>query len=274
MKRYVIGIIASFLSEDLVRNQQERQVAMPWGEATVILGEVEGKPVAAVQRYGPEIRIASSWVNYRANIWALKKMGVKYVIAMNALGSINPEITPGSITLPHDFLDFTKGRPLSFFEKESCWVRVDMTDAFCSQLRKKIMASAASLQIPLIDHAVFACSEGPRFESAAEVKMYQMLGADLVGTPVVPEIILAREAGMCYSSIAAIMNLGCGMVESVAHDDMTKYYRSCGAQEKVEKIVRETMRTFVDDRTCRCAGAALEGAAGRFPAWYLEETEP
>lgn len=119
MKRYVIGIIASFLSEDLVRNQQERQVATPWGEATVILGEVEGKPVAAVQRYGPEIRIASSWVNYRANIWALKKMGVKYVIAMNALGSINPEITPGSITLPHDFLDFTKGRPLSFLKRKA-----------------------------------------------------------------------------------------------------------------------------------------------------------
>ncbi len=103
--------------------------------------------------------------------------------------------------------------------------------------------------------------------------MYRMLGGDIVGTPVVPEIVLAREAGMCYASLAAIMNLGCGLQESVAHDEMTQYYNASGTQEKVEQIVREAIRTFTDDRTCRCAGSVAEGVVGNLPAWYLETLE-
>jgi 5'-methylthioadenosine phosphorylase len=268
--RAPVGLISSAASARLLEERREQQVPTPWGAASVLTGRIGGREAAVVLRYGPKLTIPSHKINYRANIWALHELGVQRIISQNAIGSINPALRPGDIVISHDFLDRTKARPLSLFDESECWVRVDMTVPFCPEVRQSLLAATASMPDRVIDRGVFACVEGPRFETPAEIRALQREGADIVGTPLVPEVTLAREAEMCFASIAPVINYGAGMAPAVIHvgpGSMNDQYYANGLHDRIEQALIDAVQHLPDTRGCQCGQALRGGFHGVRPGW-------
>ena len=265
-----VGLISSAASERLLTDRREQQVATPWGTACVLTGHIGGREAAVVLRYGPKLTTPSHKINYRANIWAMRELGVERIISQNAIGSVNPAVRPGDIMISHDFLDRTKARPLSLFDDAECWVRVDMTEPFCPEVRQSLLAATASMPDRVLDRGVFACVEGPRFETPAEIRALQREGADIIGTPLVPEVTLAREAEMCFASIAPVINYGAGMAPAVIHvgpGSMNDEYYKGGLHDRIEQALIHAVAHLPQLRGCQCGHALRGGFHGQRPAW-------
>lgn len=265
-----VGLISSAASHRLLRDRREVQVPTPWGAASVLTGRIGEREAAVVLRYGPKLTIPSHKINYRANIWALRELGVERIISQNAIGSINPLVRPGDIIISSDFLDRTKGRPLSLFDDTEAWVRVDMTEPFCPEVRKTLLTATASMPDRVIDRGVFACTEGPRFETPAEIRALQRDGADIVGTPLVPEVTMAREAEMCFASIAPVINFGAGMAPAVIHvgpGSMNDEYYAGGLHDRIEQALIDAVAQLPPHRGCQCGHALRSGFHGQRPGW-------
>jgi 5'-methylthioadenosine phosphorylase len=265
-----VGLISSAASQRLLSDRREVQVPTPWGAASVLTGRIGEREAAVVLRYGPKLTIPSHKINYRANIWALRELGVERIISQNAIGSINPLVRPGDIIISSDFLDRTKGRPLSLFDDTEAWVRVDMTEPFCPEVRKTLLIATASMPDRVIDRGVFACTEGPRFETPAEIRALQRDGADIVGTPLVPEVTMAREAEMCFASIAPVINFGAGMAPAVIHvgpGSMNDEYYAGGLHDRIEQALIDAVAQLPAHRGCQCGHALRSGFHGQRPGW-------
>jgi 5'-methylthioadenosine phosphorylase len=270
MSQAPVGLITSAASERLLLDRREVEVSTPFGTAPVLIGKIAGRDAAVVLRYGPTLTIPSHKINHRANIWALKELGVERIISQNAIGSVNPVLRPGDIVISHDFLDRTKVRPLSLFDDEECWVRVDMTEPFCPEVRKVLISAASTHTDRLIARGVFVCSEGPRFETPSEIRSFQRDGGDIVGTPLVPEVVLAREAEMCFASIAPIINFGAGMAPAVVHfgpGSMNDLYYTGGLHDLIEKSIIDGVAQMPAARQCTCGQALRNGFHGLRPVW-------
>lgn len=182
-----------------------RQVKMgtPYGplSSDISTGKIGSIEVALINRHGKGHRIAPSLINNRANIWALKEIGITHIVATTACGSLREEIEPGHIVFPDQFIDWTKSRKNSFFEGDQV-AHISMGDPFCKKLRQILAEVAAELGIKHHMSATVITIEGPRFSTRAESRMFRTLGADIVNMSTVPEVVLAREAGICYASIA------------------------------------------------------------------------
>ncbi len=269
-----LAIISSHLSDGRFPRVEDQRVPTPFGEARVIVTRPEGGDVAYIPRYGEDLALASHRINFRANLWALRRLGVRQIISQNAIGSTRTHLPPGAIAIPHDFLDLTKQRPLTMFDSDQIWVRVDLTEPFCPTLRRVLLEAGRERGVPLVDRAVFACVEGPRFETPAEIRMLTVLGADLVGTPLVPEVVFARELGMCFVSLSAVINYAAGLSPAVVHTGPGSmvgfYYGTDGLHDRVEEILLAALRRLPQTASCRCA-QALEGAVkGAAPSWWDE----
>ena len=267
-----IGLITSAASEDLLRDRREVQVATPFGEAGLLTGRIGGREAAVLLRYGKGLTVPSHRINYRANIWALRELGVRDVISQNAIGSVNTAIRPGDIVISDDVLDRTKNRVLSLFEDCECWVRVDMTEPFCPRLRRALVATASRHSDRVIPRGVFVCTEGPRFETPAEIRALRMEGGDIVGTPLVPEVVMAREAEMCFASIAPVINFGAGMAPAVVHfgpGSMNDAYYTGGLHALVERILADAFAAVagLPPEGCGCRTSLTGGFHGTPPAW-------
>jgi 5'-methylthioadenosine phosphorylase len=265
-----IGLISSAASERLLTDRREERVKTPWGTASVLVGRIGGRDAAVVLRYGPRLVTPSHKINHRANIWALRMLGAERVISQNAIGSVNPSIQPGDIVISHDVLDRTKSRPHSLFDEEECWVRVDMTEPFCPEVRNALLEATSSMPDHVIKRGVFACTEGPRFETPAEIRSLQRDGADIVGTPLVPEVVLAREAEMCFASIAPVINYGAGMAPAVLHvgpGSMNDTYYANGLHDRIELALISAIQLLPRARFCSCGKALRSGFHGTRPGW-------
>lgn len=266
------AVISSRFTKSFLGDVRARTVETPWGAASVDIGDVDGEAVAGVWRYGRDLALPSHKINYRANLWALRTLGVERLISQNAIGSLRPDLPPGSVMISDDFIDFTHGRVRSFFDDADAWVRVDMTEPFCPEVRTTLIASSAGLFERVADRGTFICVEGPRFESRAEIRVFRQWGADIIGTPLVPEIVLAREAEMCFASIAPIINLAAGLAGEVRHvgaGSMVDVYYGSGLHDRVEQAIRAALRALPRERGCTC-GRALEGAFHGTPPPWLE----
>lgn len=235
-------------------------VSTPYGRSPEIhVGRLSGRRVAFLPRHGKGHTIPPHLVNYRANIWALHKLGAERIITTTASGSINPSMRPGDLVLLTQFLDFTKSRPQTFYEGGKAGVvHVDVTEPFCPELRRALAESAKKLKIKLHTKATYVCTEGPRFETPAEIKSFGKLGADLVGMTVVPECVLARELEMCYAAIGVVTNFAAGISRiKLSHAYVLELMKK--NMKKVQDIVLETISGINKKRSCSC-GRALEGA--------------
>ncbi len=200
---------------DLI-DRQQTDVTTPFGEASVTTGTWRGQPVAFVPRHGSGHRVPPAKINYRANIWALRASGVDTVLATAVSGGINPAMGLGALVVISDVLNFTAGRADTFFDGEAepfdaSQHHVDMSSPYDPALRAAVVEAASIEGIDVIDGGVYCCTNGPRFETPAEIAMMGRLGGDLVGMTGYPEVVLAREAGLRYASVGVIANPAAGL---------------------------------------------------------------
>lgn len=230
-----------------LQNQQEKRVETPYGEARLFLGEVEtpagAKPLVFLPRHARNHSIPPHLINYRANIWALHSLGVRDIIAVNAVGSLLREVPPGSIVLVDDFLDFTSGREHTFFTGGEAGVQhTDMTHCYAEDWQRQIKAAAERAAVPLVEGGVYVCVQGPRFETRAEIRAFARLGGTISGMTGVPEVTLANELGMKYGSLAMVTNYACGLADKVTHAEVTELM-SANA-DKLAKILLELVYAY------------------------------
>jgi len=189
---------------EMLKDIQDVTVQTEYGSVTLKSGVHQKKKVFFLTRHGKEHVIPPHMVNYRANIKALKDLKVERILSTSAVGSLQKDMKPGDFVVLDQFIDFTKLRKYTFYDDEV--VHTDFTNPYCSQLRELILKAAFNLGISAHPKGTYVCTEGPRFETPAEIKMFAVLGADVVGMTNVPEVMLAREAKICYSSIATVTN--------------------------------------------------------------------
>ena len=191
----------------------------PYGTASLFVGRRGEHEVAFLARHGTDHGVPPHRVNYRANIWALRQIGVRRIVATAAVGSLRQALPPGHVVLVDQFLDFTRGRPSTFFDGPV--QHTDMTEPYCPGLRGRLAQAAERAGVPVTLGGTYVCTEGPRFETPAEIRMFAAMGGDVVGMTGVPEVVLAREAGLHYAAIAIVTNYAAGISPSpLTHEEV------------------------------------------------------
>lgn len=210
-----LGLIAGtgFYALDALSEVQYQSVGTAYGTVRLTRGEWHGLPVAFLTRHGVGHSVPPHLVNYRANVAALRDIGCGDVVAVNVVGGIDPELAPGDLVLLDDFLDFTKSRPTTFHDGSGPEgvVHVDVAEAYHPALRAELLAAATAAGLALRDGGVYACFEGPRFESPAEIRMAGLLGGHVAGMTGIPEATLAVEAGLRYAAVSLVVNPAAGL---------------------------------------------------------------
>ena len=206
----------------------------PYGDPSgaVTFGQLGGQPVAFLARHGYGHTIPPHEVNYRANLWALHKIGASGVVSVASVGSIRADLKPGDIVIPHQLIDYTWGRKSTYHEGCGVAVRhVDFTDPYDPALRQRLIEAAARAGMTVSDAAVYAVTQGPRLETAAEIDRFERDGADLVGMTAMPEAVLARELGLPYAAINLVANYAAGRADS----------RHGISFDAIEQVLQESM---------------------------------
>ncbi len=206
---------------------------------SVLLGtaEADERPFFVLARHGARHGIPPHRINYRANIAALAQLGVRMVIGTSAVGSMKPDFGVGQLGLIEQFIDFTKGRPSTFFDTKAR--HTDMTNPYDRGLGEVLVGAAKKLGMGLQTGLVYVCAEGPRYESAAEIRMFRSMGGDVVGMTGVPEVVLARELGLRYASIAIATNWAAGIQEIVDNEEVVSVMKETG--ERVRRLVESAI---------------------------------
>jgi 5'-methylthioadenosine phosphorylase len=228
-------------------------VDTPFGAATAVVGTYHNRQIAFMPRHGSSHSVPPHKINYRANIYALKELGVGQVFATAAVGSLQTQYQPGSLVIIDDFLDFTKSRPNTFFETDAV-VHVDLSDPYCHRLRHALLQTASQLKIEATSGGTLVCTEGPRFESPAEVQLFQSMGAAVVGMTSLPEVVLAKEAELCYATVCMVTNYGAGISQHpLTHEEVVQTMSE--NVDRIRALFFATIDSLDQDRPCRCKHA-------------------
>lgn len=216
MKAAIIG--GTGLTEfDAIQWVKEELIETPYGTPSAALkaGYLDGLEVLFLPRHGADHQVAPDKVNYRANIAALQKAGASHIISVNAVGGITDAMSPASIVIPDQIIDYSYGRESSFFDGIKAPLQhIDFTHPYSEKLRRLLSAVATETYQNVVDGGVYACTQGPRLETAAEIQRLRRDGCDLVGMTGMPEAALAREAGLEYASICLVVNWAAGLTNS------------------------------------------------------------
>lgn len=262
MEKAEIGIIGGtgVYDSGLFSDKKEIKVHTPYGEPSdqITIGEYAGRKVAFLPRHGKGHRIPPHKINFRANIWALKQLGVKRIIAPSAVGSLGFDYKPGHIALPDQFIDFTKKREYTFYDGGQV-AHVSTADPFCPELRSIASKVIKKLKFPFQQKATYVCIEGPRFSTRAESKFFRdVMKADIIGMTLVPEVSLAREAEICYLSVATVTDYDVWADIPVSSKEIIETLHK--NVEKTKKFVAEIIPALPQERAKCVCGSALEGA--------------
>jgi len=243
----------------VLENVRNREIETPYGEVSCMLGEFAGQEIAFLARHGSQHSIPPHLINYRANIWALKKIGVENIIATTAVGSLARDIPPGHFVLIDQFIDFTRSRVSTFYEGgERGVVHVDLTTPYCPELRKVVGQAAKNAGLPVITSGTYICTEGPRFETPAEISMFAQLGGHVVGMTNIPEAVLAREAEMCYMTISLVTNYAAGISPTaLTHSEVLDIMQA--NTNKLQTLLLGALRLLCfRSKDCSCRHALKE----------------
>ena len=219
------------------------EVRTPYGDPSgpLTLGAIRGRAVVFLARHGGKHTIAPHEINYCANLWALKEHQPAGVLSIATVGSIRADLKPGSLLLPDQILDYTWGRRSTFHQGDGATVtHIDFTEPYSGAMRKRVAAAAAACGEAIADGGVYAATQGPRLETAAEIDRLERDGADVVGMTGMPEAALARELGLEYAAIAVIINPAAGRGESkhaISLERMQPVLE--GAMQRVRRIIEE-----------------------------------
>lgn len=253
--------------------RERRELSTPFGEpsAPLVLGTLEGVEVAFLPRHGVGHRLLPSEVNYRANIWALKKVGVETLLSVSAVGSLQARHAPGDLRLPDQFLDRTHARQSTFFG-DGLVAHVGFAEPTCARLRRALMDMGIALALPIEDGGTYLNMEGPAFSTRAESRLHQAWGADFVGMTQATEAKLAREAELCFACIALVTDYDAWKDdEAVATHDVLAVMEA--NVQKAEALLRAVVPSLATaPRACAC-GSALAHALITRPEAVPEATK-
>ena len=231
-----VGLIGGSGLERLIEGDKSSLVETPYGEVYVVSGEISGVEVFFVSRHGPRHEHPPHKVRYRANLYALKKAGVEKIIATSAVGSLLEELPPGSLVVIDQFIDFAK-RHITYYD--DAVVHVDVTRPYCPSMNRVLFEAGRRVKAPIRMGGTYVCTEGPRFETPAEIEMFRMLGASVVGMTNVPEVVLAREIAVHYSLLAVVTNYAAGMQSRVTQEEVVEVMSR--AEENVRRLLNEAL---------------------------------
>jgi len=248
-----IAIIGGSGLESLLQGSHTLRVGTPYGPAPLIsVGRAGKEEIAFLPRHGPKHDLPPHRVNYRANLLALKQLGVERVIATNAVGGINSAYNPGDLAVPEDILDLTKSRPTTYFDSAPV-THVDVSQPYCPELRKILADSSRMAKVKTWVNSILVATEGPRYETPAEIQMLRTLGGDLVGMTGSPEVFLARELEICYSTLCFVSNRAAGMQDKLSAAEVMDIGRK--VMPEMLTIIQKTVENIPVKRTCPCASA-------------------
>ncbi len=251
-----IGIIGGtgVYNPELLQNPKEIEVSTPFGKPSdlITIGTFEGRRIAFLPRHGRKHTIPPHKINYRANIWAMKELGVKRIIAPAAVGSLREELKPGDIVIPNQFIDKTHSRDSSFYDGGKV-CHISVADAFCPELSDTIFNSGRKLGLAIHKNGVCIVIQGPRFSTRAESNLFRSWGADIINMTIVPECVLAREAQICYATFATITDYDAFTDKAVKLTDVVSVLK--GNSEKTQKLFREIIPNIPKESKCGCKNA-------------------
>jgi 5'-methylthioadenosine phosphorylase len=258
MQRAQIGIIGGSGLYDMpgVTDREEVKVTTPFGEpsAPYLLGTLRGKRVAFLARHGGGHRVSPSELNVRANIFGMKTLGVEFILSASAVGSLKEEYKPADIVIPDQFFDRTKGRPSSFFGRGLVG-HVGFAHPFCKILSGIACESGTTSGATIHKGGTYVCMEGPQFSTLAESKLYRSWGMDIIGMTNLQEAKLAREAEICYTTIALVTDYDCWHPD---HDSVTVEMVMSTLSKNAataQQIIAGAVERLPYERTCECASA-------------------
>ncbi|WP_457641856.1 S-methyl-5'-thioadenosine phosphorylase [Persephonella sp.] len=279
----MLGIIggSGLYDVDDIKVIEEIQINTPYGEPSdrYIHAEYKGKEVFFLPRHGRGHKFPPHLINYRANIWGFRKLGVDKILAVSAVGGINPLLKPGDFVISDQFIDFTKVRPVTFYEgiytvfdeadknddlvneylKNNRVVHIDVTEPFCPHMRSILFEILEQHNFRYHSKGTYVATEGPRLETSAEIRAFSQLGADIVGMTLVPEITLARELSMHFASINVVTNLAAGISEGrLTSDEVIQMIHQ--KNEELKKVILSFIELYPEKLSCNCS-SVLEGAA-------------
>ncbi|VVB94920.1 S-methyl-5'-thioadenosine phosphorylase [uncultured archaeon] len=242
----------------MLDNAKEIEIDTPFGKPSdaITVGSFGETNVAFLPRHGKGHRISPSKLNSRANILALKKLGVKRIISASAVGSLKPELRPLDIVIPDQIFDRTRIRESTFFD-EGIVVHIGFADPFCPEISSLLADITGELGYSVHKKGTYVCMEGPQFSTRAESKVYQKLGFDIIGMTALPEAKLAREAEICYSMLATVTDYDVWHEEDVTIE--TVIQNAMKNEEAVRNIIKAAIPRISPERTCVCSNA-LSGA--------------
>jgi 5'-methylthioadenosine phosphorylase len=258
MQRAQIGIIGGSGLYDMpgVTDREEVNVTTPFGEpsAPYLLGTLRGKRVAFLARHGGGHRVSPSELNFRANIFGMKTLGVEFILSASAVGSLKEEYKPADIVIPDQFFDRTKGRPSTFFGRGLVG-HVGFAHPFCKILSGIAHESGTTSGATIHKGGTYVCMEGPQFSTLAESKLYRSWGMDIIGMTNLQEAKLAREAEICYTTIALVTDYDCWHPD---HDSVTVEMVMSTLSKNAataQQIIAGAVERLPYERTCECASA-------------------
>jgi 5'-methylthioadenosine phosphorylase len=254
-----IGVIGGSGFYELVAGAREVAVQTPFGEPseTVLVGEVAGKRVAFLPRHGRDHRFPPHAIPYRANLWALRALGVRRILAPSAVGSLTHSYGPGTLIIPDQIVDRTRGRVQTFYDVNA--VHVAFADPYCPRGRSTAIAVATQADWTPASSGTLVVIDGPRFSTRAESQWYAAQGWTLIGMTGHPEAVLARELAMCYTTLALVTDLDAGVEEGTGVTQAEVFEVFAQNMSRVRDLVLKTIAALPDEREDDLCAHALDG---------------
>jgi 5'-methylthioadenosine phosphorylase len=251
-----IGVIGGSGLYALLEGATEHELSTPYGPPSdrVTIAEVGGRRVAFLPRHGRDHRYPPHRIPYRANLWALRSLGVRQIIAPCAVGGLRPDHGPGTFVVPDQLIDRTSGRVQTFYDEGA--VHLSFADPYCPDGRAAVLGAAAG--VDAVDGGTMVVVEGPRFSTRAESRWYASMGGTIVNMTGHPEAVLARELSLCYTAIALVTDLDAGVEEQegVTHQEVLEVFgRNI---ERLRGVLLEAVTRLPAERKCPCV-SALDG---------------
>ena len=257
----MIGIIggSGFHEIEGFALREKKDILTPYGAPSnsYLIGEFSGRDVVFFTRHGLQHNIPPHMINYRANIWGFKELGVNRIISLGATGGISHDMKPGAIIVLDQIIDMTKGRDITFYDGRGGVVHIDFTEPYCPELRESILTAGNKSGVSLKKSGTYVCVNGPRLESKAEIIFFSRIGADVVGMTAMPEASLSREAALCYAGICVVTNYAAGITgKRLTTTEVIETMKETAG--RLKDLLKETLTLISSERKCSCKDALKE----------------
>lgn len=239
--------------------KSRKNISTPYGKPSgqYLTGKISNTEIVFLPRHGKNHDIPPHMINYRANIWGFKKAGVDTILSISAVGGIKKGLKPGDIVILDQVLDMTKERKSTYYEGKTGVIHIDFTEPYCPELRRILLKAGKQVNVTLKKGGTYVAVEGPRLETAAEIKSFRILGGDVVGMTGMPEASLARELEICYSGISVVANFAAGISKKkLTVAEVMEAMKD--TTDQIKSLLKKSFALIPDKRTCSCKDALKE----------------